>query len=81
MLSAENWQVFWGVFSAAMLVFSVIFYLMFHDKVDKEDAAPAELSAVVGQYGPDLYLATRRQWQVLSNGRHACFTISSSRAP
>ena len=41
MLSAENWQVFWGVFSAAMLVFSVIFYLMFHDKVDKEDAVPA----------------------------------------
>ena len=41
MLSAENWQVFWGVFSAAMLVFSVIFYLMFHDKVDTEDAAPA----------------------------------------
>ena len=41
MLSVENWQVFWGIFSGAMLVFSVFFYLMFHDKVDKEDAVPA----------------------------------------
>ena len=40
-LSVENWQVFWGIFSGAMLVFSAFFFLMFNDKVDTEDAAPA----------------------------------------
>ena len=39
--SAEQWRSFWGIFSAAMLVFSAFFFLMFHDKVDTEDTAPA----------------------------------------
>jgi nucleoside transporter len=39
--SAEQWRSFWGIFSAAMLVFSAFFFLMFNDKVDTEDAAPA----------------------------------------
>ncbi len=39
--SAEHWRSFWGIFAAAMLVFSAFFFLMFNDKVDTEDAAPA----------------------------------------
>lgn len=39
--SAEQWRSFWGIFSAAMLVFSAFFFLLFNDKVDTEDTAPA----------------------------------------
>jgi nucleoside transporter len=33
-LTPQDWRLFWGVFAAAALLFTVFFYLMFNDKVE-----------------------------------------------
>ena len=35
-LSMENWQLFWGIFAVATLVFTLIFFFMFNDDTADE---------------------------------------------
>lgn len=41
-LSLEDWQLFWGLFAGATLVFAILFFFLFNDKVEDEtEGAPA----------------------------------------
>jgi nucleoside transporter len=35
-LSPENWQLFWGIFAVATLVFAIVFFALFKDDTEKE---------------------------------------------
>ena len=44
-LSSEDWRLFWGIFAAATMVFTVLFYLLFKDDSDK---SPVEETVIEG---------------------------------
>ena len=48
-LTLANWQLFWGLFAGATLVFAVVFFALFKDDTDNAGAAEAE---GVGELSP-----------------------------